>query len=70
MEMTEEEYKSKLAREKFPQAYQFGKVDENKGIIDEMRQDRTVQKKIMVIAVVSAVAAVLAAIFYFIKNFR
>ena len=36
MEMTEEEYKGKVAGEKFPQAYQLGKIDENRGIIEEL----------------------------------
>lgn len=68
--MKEEEYKGKIARKNFPQAYQLGKIDENRGIINEMRKDRIVQKRIMIIAVVSAVAAVLAAIFSFVTIFR
>ena len=70
MEMIPEEYK-RIPEEKMkPQAYQLGKIDGNRGIIDEMRKDRIVQNKIMIIAVVSAVAAVLAAIFSFVTIFR
>lgn len=68
--MTPEEYKRKRAEGMKFQAYQLGEIDRNRGIIDEMRKDRIVQKKIMIIAVVSAVAAVLAAIFSFVTIFR
>lgn len=70
MEITEEEYKRKLAGEMEPGAYQFGRIDKNKGIIDEMQKDRAVKKKTMVVAAISAVATVLAAIFSFITIFR
>lgn len=69
MEMTEEEYKSRLAREKFPQAYQLGKIDENKGIIEEKRKGRAIQKKKMIIGAISLVVAILSLILYYIKNF-
>lgn len=68
--MTPEEYERKRAEGMKFQAYQFGEIDRNRRIIDEMRKDRLVQKRIMIIAAVSAVAAVLAAIFSFITVFR
>ena len=66
MEMIPEEYKKISEEEMRPQAYQLGKIDKNRGIIDEMRKDRAVQKKIMIITAVSAVVAVLAAVFNFV----
>jgi len=67
--MTEEEYKRKIARKRFPEAHQLGEIDKNRGIINEVRKDRTIQKGIMIFAAVSAIAAALAAIFYFVVNF-
>jgi len=64
--MIPEEYKRICEEEMKPQAYQLGKIDENRGIIDEMRKNRAVQKKIMIITAVSVVVAVLAAVFNFV----
>ena len=68
--MIPEEYERIREEEMKPQAYQLGKIDKNRGVINEMCKDRIVRKKIMTAAAVSAIAAVLVAIFSFVTIFR